>query len=520
VHRRIGTAALARLLALGLLLEGWLGPAGSGGLVLADARFGLSSRGGAPGSAVVARGDGFPLEAKGRLKWADGTILTTLRTGRRGRFPAELVVPEADSEAYAVTARAGGARWVSFEVAERTTTDPTAPSTAPTYYVDSDNGDDANTGTSEAEAWKTLGKANQTPLAPGDRLLFKRGGRWTGSLKVTKSGTSDSPIVIGSYGTGPLPVIQRGTSCIVLSGSHLVLREIQVDNCWWSGVAVSGSANRVEHSLITRNAAGVHVLAGATDNRILNNELRDNNRMSVLTQSPTDDDSGAFGVLLQGAETEVAYNTISGSDAFSYDYGRDGAAVEVNGKNNSIHHNLALDNDAFTELGNSRSSDNTYAYNVVRSSLDRSVFLITRGAASGYGPVLRTNLFNNTVLLTGSSSQGFVCHDGCGPDVLTMRNNIIQAAGKVGYADAPFDEDYNLFYGGQLQITKGRHSVAADPRFADPAGGNLHLRAASPAVDRGVEVGYRQDFDGAPVPVDGDGDGRATPDLGAFERQR
>jgi len=286
----------------------------------------------------------------------------------------------------------------------------------------------------------------------------------------------------------------------VLAGSSIVLREIHAANCSWAGVDVAGSANRVENNLITGNAAGVHVRRGASNNRILSNQLQDNNRMSVLTQGG-DDDSGAFAILLQGDGTEVGYNTVSGSDAFSYDYGRDGAAVEVYGAIGSlIHHNTSINNQTFAELGDARSADNTFSFNVVWSSLTTSTFLVTRGATSGWGPVLRTTLYNNTVLLTGASSQGFVCHGGCGMDILTMRNNIIQAVAKVGYADAPFNEDYNLYFGGQRQFAIGSHSIVADPVFVDPAAGDLHLASTSPAINAGVDIGNG-----------------VTPDMGAFE---
>ncbi|MDQ3779125.1 MAG: right-handed parallel beta-helix repeat-containing protein [Chloroflexota bacterium] len=503
---------VAGLVALGLLLGMGLGPLERG--AMAAPSLSLSPSSGTPGGAATVKGAGFPWETKGRLVWPDGKVLREFRTTRRGRVSVNLVIPNAPPGAYIVTARAGG------ESARATFTVTETDESGLTYFLDSANGNDAGSGTSAAQAWKTLDKANQAPLAPGDRLLLKRGGRWLGSLKVARSGTSERRIVIGSYGTGPLPIIEKGSSCVVLSGSHLVLRDIHADDCSWAGVQIQGMTDLVENSLITHNAVGIHVPVGAGDNRILNNELRDNNRMSVLTRSPIDDDSGAFGVLLQGNGTEVASNTISGSDAFSYDYGRDGAAIEVcGGKNNHIHHNLAVDNDAFTELGNSRSSDNTYAYNVVRSSLTSSTFLVTRGAESGYGPVLRTRLFNNTVRLTGSDSQGFVCHAGCGPDILTMRNNIIQAVWKVGYADAPFDEDYNLFDGGELQATKGDHSLVTAPLFVDPARNNVHLRASSPAIDRGIDIGYPRDFDGATVPTHGSSDRPVAPDMGAFEYQ-
>jgi parallel beta-helix repeat protein len=405
-------------------------------------------------------------------------------------------------------------------VAPPSPTPTVVPGSGPTYYVDSVTGNDSNSGTSEAAAWKTLGKANTAALEPGGRLLFKRGGSWTGSLKITTSGTSSIPISVGAYGAGELPIISGASSCVVLSGSYLALQELHVDACSWAGVEVSGSYNRVTKNVITHNAAGIYIRSGATNNRILANQITDHNRMSVLTPTPTNDDAGAFGVLLRGDYTEIAYNTISGSDAFSYDYGRDGAAIEVyGGQNNTIHHNLAIENDAFTELGNSRSADNTYAYNVVRSSLPSSVFLVTRGAKSSYGPILRTHVYNNSVLLTGSSSQGFVCHAGCGGTILTMRNNIVWAAWKVGYADAPFDEDYDLFYGGATQFVRGSHSLVTNPGLIDPAVGDMHLQPSSPAIDHGVDLAYTQDFDGRAVAIDGDRNNQIAPDIGAFEYQ-
>jgi hypothetical protein len=136
---------------------------------------------------------------------------------------------------------------------------------------------------------------------------------------------------------------------------------------------------------------------------------------------------------------------------------------------------------------------------------------VTRGSGSGYGPVRNTRLFNNDIVLSGANSQGFVCHGGCGPSILTMRNNIVQAVAKAGYADAPFDEDYNLYFGGQTQFALGAHSMVQNPAFVNP-GGDFHLQAGSPAVNRGVAVGYAQDLDHHPVPLGG------TPDLGAYER--
>ncbi|MEO5574736.1 MAG: phytase [Gaiellaceae bacterium] len=418
-----------------------------------------------------------------------------------------------------IAPRAAAALATRIPATVRTTAQRSAPA-ARRFYLDSSDGDDARSGTSRATAWRTLKRASAAALAPGDKLLLRRGGEWPATLTIAASGTSSRGIVVDAYGKGPLPVVEGGSSCVVLAGSHVTVRHLHVRDCSWAGVDVHGSANRIERSLVRGNAVGIYVRRSAAGTRILRNRIVDNNKMAVLTAAAGNDDSGAFGILLHGDRTEVAYNTIRGSDAFSYDYGRDGAAIEIyGGRENRIHHNLAFDNDAFAELGHARSADNTFAYNVVRSKLPGSVFVVTRGAGSRYGPVQQTRLDHNTVYLTGESSQGVVCHDGCGLNILTMRNNIVYAGWKAGYADAPFDEDYDLFWGGPVQFATGQHSLVADPAFVRAPAGDLRLRRSSPAIDRAVDLGYKRDFANRSARADGDGDGRSTPDLGAFELQ-
>lgn len=75
-----------------------------------------------------------------------------------------------------------------------------------TYYV-SNTGDDANTGLSPAQAWKTVSKVNNTVLSPGDSVLFGAGGTWREELDITQSGTSSAWIVYSRYGTGVNPRI-------------------------------------------------------------------------------------------------------------------------------------------------------------------------------------------------------------------------------------------------------------------------------------------------------------------------
>ncbi|OCT11483.1 hypothetical protein A8709_07385 [Paenibacillus pectinilyticus] len=79
-----------------------------------------------------------------------------------------------------------------------------------TYYVDSSRADDSGDGLSAATAWKSLNKVNSTNFQPGDHVLFKAGGVWTGQLWPKGSGVAGSPIVIDQYGIGSKPVIHGG----------------------------------------------------------------------------------------------------------------------------------------------------------------------------------------------------------------------------------------------------------------------------------------------------------------------
>lgn len=78
------------------------------------------------------------------------------------------------------------------------------------YYVDSIDGNDENSGTSENDAFKTLSKVNGIELAAGDTLYLKSGSEFNEQLKPQGKGTKENPIIITSYGDGNLPVINGG----------------------------------------------------------------------------------------------------------------------------------------------------------------------------------------------------------------------------------------------------------------------------------------------------------------------
>jgi hypothetical protein len=75
------------------------------------------------------------------------------------------------------------------------------------------------------------------------------------------------------------------------------------------------------------------------------------------------------------------------------------------------------------------------------------------------------------------------------------------------------------------EVTQGAGNVNLEPQFRNPADGDFGLLFSSPLIDAGDPAPLaagRPDtaVDGAPRVVDGNGDGSAIPDMGAFEYQR
>lgn len=92
-----------------------------------------------------------------------------------------------------------------------------------------------------------------------------------------------------------------------------------------------------------------------------------------------------------------------------------------------------------------------------------------------------------------------------------------QAAIAVSYSDYDPSGDVKS---GTAKISEANVSNLGDARFVDAAGGDYHLLPGSPLVDAGDPAAAPGlDLDGHSLNADGNGDGTARRDLGAFELQ-
>ena len=134
------------------------------------------------------------------------------------------------------------------------------------YYVDSRAGDDARSGASPEQAWKSLARVNATVFQPGDQVLLKSGSRFIGQLKPQGSGVvvngKVAPILLGEYGEGPLPLLEGGgvlDALLLRNVEYWEVQDLEISNlgtnrqAWRTGVHISDEgAGPLRHLYLRR----------------------------------------------------------------------------------------------------------------------------------------------------------------------------------------------------------------------------------------------------------------------------
>lgn len=120
------------------------------------------------------------------------------------------------------------------------------------YYVDFTSGNDAQSGTAPASAWKhspgddnATGAAKSAALHAGDAVHFKGGTVYLGTVNIKSSGTQGQPIVYdgnadGTYGTGKAIIDGENTRFTGLSATvsgilGIIIRNFEIRNLKNSG---------------------------------------------------------------------------------------------------------------------------------------------------------------------------------------------------------------------------------------------------------------------------------------------
>ncbi|NLS08334.1 hypothetical protein HGP14_34710 [Rhizobium sp. P32RR-XVIII] len=386
------------------------------------------------------------------------------------------------------------------------------------YYVAADGSDIANG--SSSTPWKTISRAMQEQLKPGDEVVVKAG-TYREQVVVSKDGAADNYITIRSEVPGGamlrppssdtystlnvradyikiegFDVVGGGGHAIDVDGSHHVTVKGNIaHDSGGSGITTTKSDwLTIEDNEVYGNTAtngyqcsgislwqNVDLAAGNAEfrNIIRNNVTHDNVEGAAITSEHTDGN----GIIIDGFhDTNYSHGTLIENN-LSYGNGGKGIHVflsdYVTVRNNTAWHNNHDNANKGTwrgELSNAMGSHNTWVNNI--------------GVADP-----GTNSWNRAI--NNVTTNGYVNQDVRWYNNITFNGTSGQASVLSDY-QMPSAVNGNLF--------------GLDPLLANPADGDFHLRPDSPAINTGTSA-----FGLGSTDIDGQGRVNGVVDVGADE---
>ncbi len=404
-------------------------------------------------------------------------------------------------------------------------------SRATTYYIDSKSGNDFNSGAVASSPLKSLRSASSILYHPGDQILFKAGGVWTGeTFDIATSDEPGDPITISSYGTGNQPILDGSNSAhapIALNNahnvtvSHLTIQNaerlinveggssITIRDCtFYNGSTYGINMAQTSGFTFTNNTyattgtfkqvgVALRFVAKVDGIKVTNNKVTLNEASkSVIGLYVIDVDNAVIsGNTIKGGSQGIGVKAIdrsvTGAQVYNnsvYDVDTtdgDGEAIEFTGwkftpyrVSGSIHHNFVK--------GSSNTTNGIAAFQTTNSSVYNNVVIgpmqnaAIHWSSNSPGALFYGNTIHNVrvgiAVFSGSSA--------------TVRNNVLSKAEIAISTDVAVTEDYNVFYeSGNVEGERGGHSITSNPRFVNgnPAGPlDVKLQSSSPAKHTGT----------------------------------
>lgn len=374
--------------------------------------------------------------------------------------------------------------------------------------------------------------------APGDTVLVAPGtyveridfaGK---AISVTSEAGPAATVIDGNAG-GVVVTFRSG------AGGNAVLRGFTITNGGGfpgGGVAVLSASPTIEGNVITGNrgcdGVGVNVSFGSP--RIVGNQITGNVRTSCSGGV------GGAGITVSGASAAVIEGNVITDNSLA---GGNGGGISLFAAGVPVIRNNVIARNSVSGVSPAARGGGIWMVNqsdalivqnlIVGNSAGEGggvYWLVPSGAR---GPRLVNNtIADNTATVAGQGSAVFA--DGFDVGAALVNNVLVGAPGQTALHCGAFNDPNppvvrfnDVFtpagagYGGICADQTGINgNLALNPSFAAPETGDYRLQPGSPAIDTGDGAAADipvADLDGHSRVTDGDGDGAAGVDMGAYE---
>jgi len=399
------------------------------------------------------------------------------------------------------------------------------------YYVNGVNGDDANGGTDWSDAFATIGKALSVA---GDYDLVLVADATYNETDLNFNGKRIDLRGVDHNNAGQKPVIdcQNGGRAFLFNSGETkdcIIENLTIQNGKVSpdsGGAIycgNSSSPTIRNCTFVGNSAdwGGAIYCDSSSPTMVN---------CTFSGNSADEAGGA--IFCTNSSVPTATNCVfSGNSANSA-----GGAIYCDSSRPNLNNCVLRDNTVTTNDGGA-----IYCVNSSRPTATNCVF--AGNSAGRYGGAAAA-VYSSRLTMTNCTFSGNTANDSGGAifcTVLsdaTLKNSILwnDSASSSGNEIYIYDDPYypssatlnyccadNTGYGGKTGNITENKCIHRDPQFVDAAGGDYHLKDTSPCIDAGnnssVPSSVTTDLDGNQRIVDGDNDGTATVDIGAYEKQ-